>query len=98
MANSTIIWLQNWYNSQCNGDWEHSFGIRIGTLDNPGWSVKINIKETNLESYEFDSGLIENNNNDWYTYKFEDGEFKAYGDPSKLEFLLSKFKEEIEKS
>jgi ribosomal protein L37E len=32
--------LSDWYAAQCDGDWEHEFGIHIGTLDNPGWSVK----------------------------------------------------------
>lgn len=31
-------WLQKWYKSQCDGDWEHEYGIKIETVDNPGWS------------------------------------------------------------
>jgi Immunity protein 53 len=27
-------WLQKWYQSQCDGDWEHGKGIQIGTLSN----------------------------------------------------------------
>jgi hypothetical protein len=30
--------IQNWYAGQCDGRWEHSFGIKIETLDNPGWT------------------------------------------------------------
>jgi hypothetical protein len=30
-----------WYTKQCNGDWEHSYGIRIDTIDNPGWSLTL---------------------------------------------------------
>jgi hypothetical protein len=33
-------WLEQWYYDQCDGDWEHAYGIRIGTLDNPGWSLR----------------------------------------------------------
>jgi hypothetical protein len=29
--------LQQWYLAQCDGDWEHEWGVQIGTLDNPGW-------------------------------------------------------------
>ena len=32
---SMMGFLQSWYQSQCDGDWEHEFGIRIETLDNP---------------------------------------------------------------
>ncbi|MEN2424289.1 Imm53 family immunity protein [Streptomyces rimosus] len=40
--------LTAWYTNQCDGDWEHEYGIRIETLDNPGWSVKIDLEETRL--------------------------------------------------
>ncbi|MFE2849501.1 Imm53 family immunity protein, partial [Streptomyces scopuliridis] len=32
-----LDWLQNWYTQQCDGDWEHEWGVKIATLDNPGW-------------------------------------------------------------
>lgn len=31
--------LERWYASQCDDNWEHSYGIRIDTLDNPGWRI-----------------------------------------------------------
>lgn len=40
--------IQSWYISNCNGDWEHSFGVSIDTLDNPGWSVRIDLADTGL--------------------------------------------------
>ena len=33
--------LQDWYLAQCNGDWEHTYGVSIGTLDNPGWTLDV---------------------------------------------------------
>ena len=45
--------LQAWFRAQCDGDWEHAFGIRIETLDNPGWSVTIDLAETELANAEF---------------------------------------------
>jgi hypothetical protein len=41
--------IQSWYASNCDGEWEHEFGIRMATTDNPGWHVKIDVCETNLE-------------------------------------------------
>ncbi|WP_066978499.1 Imm53 family immunity protein [Streptomyces sp. NRRL F-4489] len=43
-----------WYASQCDGDWEHEHGIRIETLDNPGWSVEIDLEETGLSGITLD--------------------------------------------
>ncbi len=48
-----FLWLQYWYQIHCNGDWEHSSRIHIGTIDNPGWSLTINLEDTELESKEF---------------------------------------------
>ncbi len=42
-----------WYLAECNNDWEHSYGVKIDTLDNPGWSLKIDLRETNLEGRTF---------------------------------------------
>jgi hypothetical protein len=48
-----LSWLQNWYAAQCDGDWEHQYGLTIETLDNPGWYVAINLAETPLEDTTF---------------------------------------------
>jgi hypothetical protein len=37
--------LQEWYVAQCDGNWEHSFGVTIGTLDNSGWQVRLDLQE-----------------------------------------------------
>ena len=36
-----LSYLTAWFARQCDGDWEHDLGIRIETLDNPGWAVDI---------------------------------------------------------
>jgi len=33
--------LQAWYVVQCDGDWEHTYGVKIETLDNPGWMLRV---------------------------------------------------------
>ncbi|MFE4959105.1 Imm53 family immunity protein [Streptomyces sp. NPDC056653] len=35
-AEPLLDWLQNRYAQQCDGDWEHEWGVKIATLDNPG--------------------------------------------------------------
>jgi hypothetical protein len=92
-SENIVKWLEGWYLSQCNGDWEHSSGITIETLDNPGWNVQVNFVGTTLEVDEYDSGLIQRTEDDWYHIKTKDGIFDAVGDPSKLEFLLTQLKD-----
>lgn len=45
--------LQTWYASQCDGGSEHAFGITIETLDNPGWTLKVQLTDTKLEGATF---------------------------------------------
>ena len=54
--------LENWYQSNCNEEWEHQFGIRIVTLDNPGWKVEIDLEGTKLENIVFKKSTIPNKN------------------------------------
>ncbi|MFJ2027030.1 immunity 53 family protein [Streptomyces sp. NPDC087897] len=42
-------YIQSWYASNCDGEWEHEFGIRMATTDNPGWHIEIDVSETELE-------------------------------------------------
>jgi hypothetical protein len=60
-----ISWLQNWYTTQCDGDWEHDYGITIGTLDNPGWYVVINLVKTPLEAAAFEPVQKHRSDEDW---------------------------------
>jgi hypothetical protein len=48
-----LAWLTQWYLDQCDSDWEHSFGVKIDTLDNPGWSLKIDLRDTDLQAKPF---------------------------------------------
>lgn len=83
--------LQKWYESNCDEEWEHYFGLEIGTLDNPGWSVKIDLDHTNLEGREFEK--IERHESDglWIICSVEENKFCGYGDPTRLEELLTVF-------
>ena len=33
MDNDDFEWLQKWYLAHCDGDWEHSRRIHLGTID-----------------------------------------------------------------
>ncbi len=99
MRNEDIIeWLSNWYLSNCNGDWEHSYGITIETLDNPGFSVEIDLSETPFSELVYEYTIIENSETDWLSYKIENSVYYGCGDPLKLKDIIHKFKNIIEKN
>lgn len=97
MQQNNLNRLQNWYRSNCNGDWEHSWGIKIDTLDNPGWIVDIDLRDTCLENAEIDSSF-DNGEDDWYFTKTKDQHFTASGDFNKLNKILEVFFEFLEKN
>ncbi len=70
-------WLQEWYHSNCNGDWEHFYGIKIDTLDNPGWSLTIDLTETMIENKSFDNFYVERAEDDWIFCRIENQKFKV---------------------
>lgn len=86
--------LMDWYASNCDGDWEHTFGVKIETSDNPGWIFEVNIIETDLEGKTVYEKSTENDD-DWFIVKSDGETFKGLGDPTKLGFLLDKFSEFI---
>ncbi|MBP5432611.1 immunity 53 family protein [Ruminococcus sp.] len=93
---NTIKWLEEWFGSLCDGDWEHFYGIKINTLDNPGWSVKIDIAETCYQDKVPVSVDIDNGDDDWIKCYFKDNQFIGVGDASKLEMIISVFRKWIE--
>lgn len=89
--------LIRWYESQCNGDWEHTWGIKIDTLDNPGWKVEINLQGTALASRKFEpvaEGLsVEGwpNSERWIQCSVGDNLFHGAGDSQQLQRILKIF-------
>jgi Immunity protein 53 len=96
MSHNIISWIENWYVSQCDSDWEHECGIKINTIDNPGWEIKIDIVN---HSYKVNIPWrrTEISDSDWYAFRIHDEYFEAIGDGQKLNFLLNLFKDFIEK-
>jgi hypothetical protein len=85
--------LQHWYTSQCNEDWEHSFGVKIETLDNPGWWLEVDLRETDLSGKEFNtiSRGDSEDDVDWIHCKVESDKFVGSGGASNLAELLQHF-------
>ena len=83
--------LQEWYIARCDGLWEHSSGIRIVTLDNPGWRMTINLADTEFETMGFTAVDDEKSEDDWIQcWKDAEG-FQAAGGPRNLEEMIGVF-------
>ena len=85
--------IQEWYAAQCDGAWEHRYGVKIDTLDNPGWRVDIDLSDTELQLERFvafSRGDPEHDA-DWIRCSVESGTFSAVGGSGNLTELLQIF-------
>jgi hypothetical protein len=85
LMNDLILALQNWYASQCNGTWEHSFGVEISNIDNPGWKIKI----TGTSAKKIINFSSERDEFDWIVVKGGETEFSGYGGLKNLQELFT---------
>ena len=91
---TTLERLARWYESNCDDEWEHSYGIKIDTLDNPGWRVEIDLRGTPLVSRPFIAHEDQySDERQWLRCWRDDGSFQIACGPIRLEDGLRVFLE-----
>ena len=65
--------IESWFSDRCDGDWEHGFGIKIETLDNPGWMIRVALEGTRMEGVELKRVSRESQGS--WVHHWADGEF-----------------------
>ena len=98
---SNLEWLQQFYLSLCNGDWEHGVGgCDIGNVDNPGWSFKFELADTVYESIEgpqIKMGADQTGDGpDWVFLKKVGSAIEGACGPLKLDELIGEFRAWVE--
>ena len=83
--------LQRWYVQQCNGEWEHSFGVNIDTLDNPGWTIRVDLAETAHAGLAHDWSRVERSEHDWVHWRVHADRFEAACGPTNLNEAIVAF-------
>lgn len=82
--------LQQWFKSQCDGDWEHSFGVKIETSDNPGWIVTIELSDTDWDELVV-PGVSRSGQKDYLHYEVTDKAFIGSSGADNLAEVLEVF-------
>ena len=91
MSNS-LQRMQNWFVSQCDGNWEHESAITIASLDNPGWSVSIDLRGTALIDKPFSEfKQAYDHPTEWIFCYTRNKKFEARCGPLKLEHAIEIF-------
>jgi len=85
---SEITWIEQWYQRQCDGNWEHQHGIKVETLDNPGWHVEIDGLPPSPSPMRYAEEVSETS---WIRCSLDDGRFDGYGDPRRLQEIFALF-------
>jgi Immunity protein 53 len=91
MDSNILEWIQEWLAQNCDGDWEHAQNFTITTIDNPGWSVTINLVGTKLEDKFFSNVDIENSDIDWLYCTVNKQQFQGDGGVRNLIEILQIF-------
>ena len=88
---SMLARLSAWYQAQCDEEWEHSYGVTVATLDNPGWLLKVDLKATYLCERAFERIHVERTEDDWISARREGDVFTIAGGPLNLEEMIGVF-------
>jgi hypothetical protein len=87
----SLFALEQWYANQCNGDWERSHGIRIDSLDNPGWQAHISLRDTKKQDAELQKVRLDRDRDNWIHYWVENYEFHIACGPTNLSEAIEIF-------
>jgi hypothetical protein len=90
----TLARLTEWYLAQCNGEWEHRYGITIESLDNPGWRLRIDLAGTRLaDRDDFELSSRFDHPGKWMVVKKHSDIFEGADAPDRLEAIITAFLE-----
>lgn len=87
-----LEWLDRWYQQQCNGEWEHRDGVRLATLERPGWKLTIHLRGTSAENTAPQKLSLDSSGGDWIACSISSDRFEGAGDPRKLEQIIGIFR------
>ncbi|WP_199753230.1 Imm53 family immunity protein [Actinoplanes sp. ATCC 53533] len=96
VADDYFDYLANWYAAQCDDDWEHEFGIRLQTLDNPGWNLQIDLVGTELEGQVLGMTRRDLEGGGWIVVAADGALFEVSCDPMSLRLAIHEFKQLVE--
>lgn len=62
----SLVWLSNWYFECCKRGLNSKDRIMISTIDNPGWDLQIDLRDTGLDEKKIPYVKVERTDDDWY--------------------------------
>ena len=91
-----LSWLDQFFGSLTDGEWESEFGITIESVNNPGWMVRIDLDGTGLNPSTFRTVSDQRTEKNWIECKVEEGKWLGGGGIGNLDEVLSVFRAWVE--
>lgn len=88
---TAISLLQKWYARHCDEDWEHSYGIKLDTLDNPGWILTVDLADTEFSDFSLSMSRVDRSQVDWIQSEISGRRYIACGGVFNLEEMIIQF-------
>lgn len=96
-AESSFIWLQSFFQSNCDGDWEHDYdGCVIQSDSAPGWLLTFDLRGTPYACAELDELEDQTAPISWLRCKIESGKFIANCSPKRLAECIDILRDVVE--
>jgi hypothetical protein len=90
---SALVWLQRWFADACDGEWERTRGVHVDQLDNPGWTLKIDLTGTRWAGRTTARQLVERDEHSWLGIKSTRDVYEAVCGPLDLVWAIDSFRE-----
>jgi hypothetical protein len=91
-----LEWLEDWYQRQCDGAWEHNQGIRLESLRMRGWRLIISLEGTSAENAAPNQLHFGTSGEEWIDCTISPERFEGAGDPRRLEQIIGVFRKWVE--
>lgn len=99
MSNN-LEWLENWYQRQCDGAWEHNHGMRLESLRRRGWRhgwrLTISLEGTSAQNASPNRLALDTSGDEWIDCTLTAERFEGSGDPHRLEQIIGVFRRWVE--
>jgi hypothetical protein len=89
-------WLQRFFLSNCDGEWEHEYGCKIDTMSDPGWILKFDLTGTPFETKLLEPLEDKASPTVWLKCRAEDGVFVAQCSPRRLAECIDILRDVVE--
>lgn len=95
-----LAWFCEWFERQCDGGWEQAHGTSVGTIDNPGWRLRVDVRDESESAVLVARGPseVDDGRGRWFRAWFDNDaqQFNAAGSPEMLAEMFATFRTAVQ--